>query len=70
MAKQANIVITKAKSINNEIQMEVQKIEQYRKLIKILGTKNLEYYTYTFQSEKNLHVVIRGVPIGINPDEV
>lgn len=44
--------------------------EDYRKLTKYLDDQKHQYFTFTFQSEKDLLVVLKGMPEGIEIEEI
>lgn len=44
--------------------------DNYRRLINVLNHYKIEYFTYTLQCEKDLNIVIKGIPIGISTKDI
>lgn len=62
---------TKAKlNAKKEIEVTPASEEDYRQMYKVLKETNTQFYTYQLRSEKPLKVVLRGIPIEIEEEEV
>src|SRR5713101_7800689 len=44
--------------------------EQHKAIIKLLNVNNTIRFTYTRESDKNLKVVLRGIPVTVSNEEV
>ncbi|CAG9814744.1 unnamed protein product [Phaedon cochleariae] len=64
------IGIAHAKNITDGVSIKPDTPEDYRKLIKLFDEKKVEYHTYMLPEDKLLHVVIKGIPAGTDPEEI
>lgn len=68
--KENQINYDKAQSLEAGIKITPSRVEDYRKIIRYLDNNNFPYHTYQLPEEKNLHIVIRGVPTNYSNDEI
>ena len=64
------IKFREAKSVYLGIQILPERIEDYRAIVAHLDKKRWAYHTFQLPEEKTLHVVLRGIPIGVSNEEV
>lgn len=62
--------ILSAKTIGDDIKIQPTTSTDYRQISKYLDDKNHPYFTYQLQEDKNLKIVLRGIPNGISDDEI
>ncbi|TLO55185.1 hypothetical protein FEG31_19275, partial [Acinetobacter baumannii] len=60
--KAKNINFTNARNLANGIQIKVQTPDDHRALSSYLRKERISFHTYTLQEERELRVVIRGIP--------
>lgn len=58
------------KTIGNSVKIFMKNVSEYRKVRKYCEEKSVPYYTYCVQTEKNLSVVIKNVPIIFTEEEI
>lgn len=54
----------------NEIKIQTMLVDDYRLLVGRLDKDQIMYYTYRIKSERGLVVVIKGLEVGMNCDEI
>lgn len=64
------ISITRATNTNYGIKIQPTTIDDYRTLYKYLKENNYEFHTHQLSEERNLRIVIKGVPLEIKDDEI
>lgn len=70
LIKNEKINTTKCKLVATGIQIDPATEEDYRKLNKLFEREKLQYYTYQLRSEKNLKIVLRGIPQEFTEEDV
>lgn len=64
------ISYTRARQADDGIKITPTKTEDYRNIIRFLDEQHLPYHTYKLPEEKELHVVLRGIPTTFTIDEI
>jgi len=59
-----------ATSKNDKIKINVETVNDFRTLTKLLDDKKYEYYTYRLKNEKDISAIIRNLPTSITEFEV
>ncbi|KAL4084364.1 hypothetical protein QTP88_028187 [Uroleucon formosanum] len=54
----------------NSLKLNLSSIEDYRSITKSFNESEIQYHTYQFQTEKQLSVVIRNLPIPITEERI
>lgn len=70
LIKNHKINITKAQSIKDGIRINPTTEDDFRKITKVMNQEKMQYHTYELQSEKLLHIFIKGIPEPTDPKEV
>ena len=65
-----NISFKTAKTTLGGTKIKIASSDDYRKAIKVLKSKNIEFHTFMPANERDLHVVIRGVGFDLEGDEL
>lgn len=60
--KTERINFTKAEAIEGGIRFRPASVENFRRSINSLDNLGMEYHTYRLPDEKQLHIVLRGIP--------
>lgn len=55
---------------NNQVKMNLNSIDSFRKLVKLLEAKQVAYHTYQLKQDKAYRVVIRNLHPSINTDDI
>lgn len=64
------INFTNAKNSDHGIKVSTPSSDDYRRLTKFLDKHNHVYYTHKLPEDKNLKIVLRGVPVEISEEEI
>lgn len=70
LTNETGINIVKAKTLVDGIALHPLTELDYRKLVRLFIHQKLQYHTYQLPSEKQLHVVIKGIPEPIETEEI
>lgn len=65
-----NINFNRATNVSGGMQITASTENDFRKMTSFLKSKNIEYHTFSLPSEKQLRVVIRGLPQGFSNEEI
>ena len=68
--KALTIKFREAKSLSLGIQILAERIEDYCAFVAHMNKKRWAYHTFQLPEEKTLHVVLRGIPVGVSNEEV
>lgn len=68
--KTEKINVLKAQTIKEGIRLHISDVISYRQAIKTLDKYQHEYHTWQLPSERNLHVVLRGIPEPVEEDYI
>lgn len=68
--KSKSINYTRATTIADGIKIQPETTEDYRKLTKHFDNEKIEYHTYQLLQDKELKIVIRGLPYSTITDEI
>lgn len=68
--KHHNINYTRATNTKDGIRIMPSSIDDHRSMTKLFDKENIEYHTYRLPDEKSLMIVIRGVPVEVEPKDV
>lgn len=59
-----------AKTTPTTVSIKFYSESDYRKVTRFCNEKNFRFYTYQLENDKNLKVVIRGLPVNVPPDDI
>lgn len=68
--KEHKINYNKAKQSDGGIKIHPTTATDYRKLVRLLEEKSFPFHTYQLPQDKQLHVVIRGIPLDATIEEL
>lgn len=61
---------SKARQADDGIKITPTSTEDYRKIIRFFDEEKIPYHTYKLPEEKQLHIVLRGIPITFSIEEI
>nr|CAH7765227.1 unnamed protein product [Callosobruchus chinensis] len=64
------ITITRAIAVNAGIRSIPKTEDDYRKIVRLFKEENIPYHTFPLPSERNIHAVIRGIPVSTTDQEI
>lgn len=70
LCAQNNINIIKSKDLVDGVAIHPMTEDDYRKTAKLSQNKEYPYHIYQLQSEKPLHIVLKGIPKPIAEEEI
>ncbi|RZC34757.1 PRE C2HC domain containing protein, partial [Asbolus verrucosus] len=66
----SRVNFSKAKPCVDGIRVQPVTAEDFRKLMRLLNSRNIQYHSFTLPEEKSIRVVLRQVPVEIDSREV
>nr|CAH7754641.1 unnamed protein product [Callosobruchus chinensis] len=64
------IKITRAIAVDAGIRIIPKTEDDYRKIVRLFKEENIPHYTFPLPSERNIHAVIRGIPVSTTEQEI
>lgn len=68
--KNSKVVITKARVISIGVSLYPATSDDFRRAIQIIRKEGLSHHTYQLPEEKNLHVILRGIPEPVSSEDI